>query len=208
MYDIIRSIKKDISQFSSVRPYLAVIDGMSTIHYMDEDLESFREFITNFNDTSFGILGVGDHSLPIGRENLLFLKLSPKFLLIIYTKKGKIGELIRVKSKLNNYIQGIDNHIGDIDLSKAKSTTFAERVGKEDEKAKLKSKILSIYPSVNQDQIEKQKFPIDEARVLRLCNGETPIVEIMEKTGKTRIFINKIINKYKKKGFLKLVRKI
>ena len=208
MYDIIRAIKKDINQFSSVRPYLAVIDGLSTIHYMDEDLEDFREFITSFNDTSFGILGVGDHSLPIGRENLLFLKLSPRFLLIIYTKKGKIGELIRVKSKLNDYINDIDMKIGDLDLSKIKSTTYAEHVEEQNEKTKLKSKILSIFPSVNQDQIENEKFPIDEARVLRLCNGETPVEDIMEKTGKTRIFISKIINKYKKKGFLKLVRKI
>jgi len=208
MYDIIRSIKKELIQFTSVRPYLAVIDGLSTIHYMDEDIESFREFITTFNDTSFGILGVGDHSLPIGRENLLFLKLSPKFLLIIYTKKGKIGELIRVKTKLNDYISVIDTKIGDIDLSKVKSTIFAEKVEEQDEKTKMKSKILSVFPSVNQEQIEKEKFPIDEARVLRLCNGETAVEEIMEKTGKTRIFISKIINKYKKKGFLKLVRKI
>ena len=207
MFKIIKEMKKDLSQLTSARAYVAIIDATSQIRYIDSDLDEFEEFIVNFNNTSFGILKVGDHSIPIGGQNLLFLKLSPKFMLILYTKKGKVGELIPVKKKLDHYIKAIETEIGDIDLSQVR-TDLMPGVSGANTKAKPAKKVLGIYPTIKQDLIEKQKFPIKEAKILRYCTGENSIEMIMEKTKLTRILVNNIIKKYQKKGFLKVIRKI
>ncbi|MHA1784813.1 MAG: hypothetical protein ACTSVE_06415, partial [Candidatus Helarchaeota archaeon] len=189
MFKIIKEMKKDLSQLTSARAYVAIIDATSQIRYIDSDLDEFEEFIVNFNNTSFGILKVGDHSIPIGGQNLLFLKLSPKFMLILYTKKGKVGELIPVKKKLDHYIKAIETEIGDIDLSQVR-TDLMPGVSGANAKAKPAKKVLGIYPTIKQDLIEKQKFPIKEAKILRYCTGENSIEMIMEKTKLTRILVN------------------
>ena len=208
MFKIVKSIKRELNQLTSARAYIAIVDAISNIKYIDSDLEEFREFIINFNNTSFGILKVSDHSIPIGGQNLVFLKLSPKFILVLYTKKGKTGELIPIKNKLDNYIPLIEDEIGDIDLSQVKTDWFKSSTEEEEEEEKEEKKSLGLYPSIKQDLIEKQKFPINDARVLRFCNGDNSVEDIMEKTEKTRLFVNNIIRKYQKKGFLKLIRKI
>ncbi|NHI91577.1 MAG: hypothetical protein EAX96_03670 [Candidatus Lokiarchaeota archaeon] len=204
MFDIVKSIKNEINQLTSARAYLAIIDATSEIRYMDRDLEEFKEFFINFNSTSFGILEVGDHSIPIGGQNIVFLKLSEKFILILYTKKGKIGELIPFKNKLDKFIEPINNEIGDIDLSQIRRDLIP--IGESE--TEIEKKVLGIYPIIKQDLIEKEKFPINEARILRFCNGENSIEDIMVKSEKTRLFVNNVIKKYQKKGFLKVIRKI
>jgi len=54
----------------------------------------------------------------------------------------------------------------------------------------------------------KEKFKIDTAKVLELCDGTNSIEEIAEKTNLPKLKVDMIIKQFEKKGWIKISRVI
>ncbi len=54
----------------------------------------------------------------------------------------------------------------------------------------------------------QKKYPLDDSKVIYLCNGKNSIEEIAEQTGFSLLKINEILKKYQKKKIINIKRVI
>lgn len=112
--EIAKDILAALGRLLATRPYIAITDSNGTIRFIDPPLELYAKFIQNFVYNNFNLLGVGDHSLPLGGVNLAFFKLSPIALVVLYTMKGVTGQLLSFKAKMFEWSGRIDQLISGV----------------------------------------------------------------------------------------------
>lgn len=212
-FNIAKEISSNFGTLLGTRPYIAIVDGTGAIRFIETALEKFSEFITNFVRTNFSLLNKGDHSLPLGGVNLAFFKISEKAMIVIYTVKGRSGQLLAFKAKMDNWTKPIDDLIGDIELIAppiqiSDGTTIIES---EPEVLKPKKPKISkptgirIIPVLKKD-ISGKKFPLEVANILQYCDGNHSIDEICKKTQYPRLKVDEVIRTYQKKKIIELKR--
>jgi hypothetical protein len=201
-YQIASQISAELGPALSTRPYVSIVDFSGNIKYMELELESYEEFIVNFAKTNFPLLQIGDHSMPISGTNLAFFKASRKALIVIYTKKGLIGQLLVFKTRMNKFAKLIDSLIPEEPTMQETipfSTTSEPEVVAEAEPKEDRPKII---PRLLKKIGKKAKFPLNEVVILNYCDGKNTLEDIMREGNLKRAAIWEILDKYKKKGWI------
>ncbi len=198
-YKISREIASELGALLTVRPYCAIVNANGEICYIDSELGEYTDLIKDFLATTYPMLKVGDHSVPLSGINMIFFKISEKAMVILHTKKGALGQLLAFKPIMHKYIPKIDSSIGDI------KKPIEEEIEKAPvkEQVEVKKKKSKFVPLLVKD-LGEIKIPIEHATVLNLCNGENDVEYIMKESNKTRLYVNQIIRQYQKQGYIKL----
>ena len=206
-YEISNAIASELGPMLSTRPYVAIVDFKGDFKYVESELEHFRDFMTNFVRTNFPLLAVGDHSMPISGTNLAFFKVSEKALIVIYIKKGLIGQLLVFKNRMMKYEAKLNALIPEepsttpMVFPELTPTPQAAEAAPAVEAAEPTAQVI---PILLKKIGKKAKFPLQEVVILNYCDGENTINDIMRegKLDKTQLW--EILDKYKKKGWIKI----
>lgn len=213
-FEIAKDISTTFGTLLGVRPYIGIIDAMGTVHYSDTELEEYMEFAQNFARSNFYLLNTGDHSLPLGGINLAFFKISEKSIIVLYTKKGRSGQLLSFKAKMFDWQQRIDGLIGDIivppppiQVTDSPSQIELEPgVIEADQEVQTKARGLRTIPVLIKQLTGKEKFPIDVATILQYCDGNYSIDDIVKETNYPRLQVDNVIRLYQKKKWIDIKR--
>ncbi|MFX1450637.1 MAG: hypothetical protein ACFFCM_07345 [Promethearchaeota archaeon] len=218
-YYIAQEIEKYLGSLLGVRVYSAILNGNGEFKFAREDFneENLIPFIANFVQTNFSLLGVGDHAFPMSNKSIGFFKLSEKSMIVLYAKKGKLGSLLAFKNKINTYAPIIDekiNEVTKITIKKKIEITEEITISKSSPPAsntqpqytQVKQKSFAKLPKLIKELTGKEKFPINDVKVLRLCDGKHTIEEIIKETDISRLAVDNIIRNYEKKKYLTLKR--
>ncbi|MHA1649514.1 MAG: hypothetical protein ACTSYB_04895 [Candidatus Helarchaeota archaeon] len=191
---VVKEIISKMGSILGVRVYIGIVDGLGNIIHMDRELEQFKEFIINFIRTNFKYLKVGDHSLPISGKNIMFFRLS-KAIIILYSAKGRVGQLLSFKSLLPKYESRIDEIVGDISVEPAAAELVVEEIPPEPETISsvpvktIEKTIFSrnmvfyseIYPQITKKIKESSKFSLIISVILNYSNGNNSFLDIFDK---------------------------
>lgn len=112
--NIAKEILVNVGKLLATRPYIAIANISGTIQYIDPPLEIYAKFIQNFVYNNFNLLGIGEHSLPLGGVNLAFFKISAQAIVVLYTLKGITGQLLAFKPKMFDWSTRIDQLMGGV----------------------------------------------------------------------------------------------
>ncbi len=168
------------------RVYVAIIKEGKVI-YSSTALDKHIELLKLFAITEFKQLPSLGHSFPLPGTNLAIFKVSDDYLVALYTKKGYQGQLLSFKTKINQY---------KTDLQQASELSTPNLVETE-----AKGQIL---PKLTQTVSLTMGMSEDESAVLKLCDGNHSIREILIKTRIPRKNVVDIIRRYEQKEWLKL----
>ncbi|MBD3227328.1 MAG: hypothetical protein GF329_03995 [Candidatus Lokiarchaeota archaeon] len=197
-YPIIKKISNQLGRSMGARTYIALIDASGKLRYIDEGLKEYKDYLIKFTKNNFTLLKIGDHSIPLGGTNLAFFKPSKTFILAIHSKKGAVGQLLSFKKMMFDFSQKLDPLIGDIspvyleekDITKQKTS---------EKKKKLKPR--HVVKTTNKLKRSK-KFALAETKILDLCDGNHSISDICNETSYSKLKVDSIIKKFKKKGWV------
>jgi hypothetical protein len=206
-YQVVTKINSELGPILSTRPYVAIIDFRGSFRFIEPELEQYKEFVQDFAKTNFRLLQIGDHSMPISGLNLAFFKISAKAIIVIYTKKGLIGQLLVFKARMLKYQPEIDALIledpsleePDVHAPTITGTSTTEAAPSPEEPDKSK-----VIPLLLKKIGKKAKFPLNEVVILNYCNGTNTIEYIMSEGNLQRKAVWEILDKYKKKGWVKI----
>lgn len=203
-YQIANEIVNELGPILGTRPYIAIVKFDGEFKYIEPALDQYREFISSFSKSNFSLLNIGDHSMPISGTNLAFFKFSNKALIVIYIKKGLIGQLLIFKPRMMKYQDKLDALIPEEPPSQGMETAFATH----EEPAILKQATgpvkAQIVPVLLKQIGKKDKFPLQEVVILNYCNGKNTIEDIMRNGNLDRKGTWEILDKYTKKGLVKI----
>ena len=105
---IVKEISKEMSDLLLKRVYVGIMDRIGQIYYADDSLDTHTDFITNFIKNNFNVLDVGDHSIPLSNVNLIFFKTSKNFAVILFTREGRVGQLLAFKRRMEEFGKRIE----------------------------------------------------------------------------------------------------
>ncbi|TFG04407.1 MAG: hypothetical protein EU536_04685 [Promethearchaeota archaeon] len=194
----IESIAKEISSklggILAVRTYIGIADSAGNLIYAEKELEEYRNFISNFVKNNFKYLKVSEHSLPISRRNIMFFRL-PKAMVVIYSTKGRVGQLLSFKSLLPKYMDSLDQLIPDASPEISTQPVILERTvavpetietipGKIIERAvfsRQEAYYREIFPQLAKKIKEGAKFSLTTSVILNYSNGENSLADIFDK---------------------------
>ncbi|MFX0132715.1 MAG: zinc ribbon domain-containing protein [Candidatus Hodarchaeota archaeon] len=192
--EIIEYMNKILSRTT----YLGIFGENEKVYYMQGALKRYLPFLQSYIEENFNLLGIGDHSIPLSGVNLVFFKTSEHSIVVLHTREGPVGQLLAFKSRMFRFADRIEEEIIKELPVKKKSRPKTHKV-----------------PAVSAERIpvltvpiEKKKFPMDEASILHIIDGEKTITEICQKTKIPRLKVNEILKKYQKKGWVRLKRVI
>lgn len=187
IYDLVKTMTNKMGELLGVKVYITVTDNEGNFIASDTVFEDYKEFIHNFIKTNFKFLKLGDHSIPLSSENIIFFKTSNNSITVLYNPKGKIGQLLTFKSIMNKYCDSIDNCIS---LSKDSLENIIEQpsITLEIPQKKLKVPYIlrndrlfgKLNPFLKKDLKDKDKFSIINAQILKFCDGSHNLNEIKE----------------------------
>ena len=205
-YNIINNIVSELGPILSTRPYIAIVDFQGQFRYTMPEIEEFSPFITDFVKSNFTLLKIGDHSMPISGTNLAFFKISKKALIVIYIKKGLLGQLLFFKPQMLNYQLKIDALIPE--EPPEAPILAADLLGGQVPVAQVPKEPATpkaqVIPVLLKKIGKKAKFPLQEVVILNYCNGKNCINTIMQESNIEKKELWEILDKYKKKGWLKI----
>ena len=206
-YPVVTEIIAELGPILSTRPYVAIVDFKGEFKYTETEFERYSEFITNFVRANFGLLAIGDHSMPISGTNLAFFKISRKALIVIYIKKGLIGQLLVFKARMMNYQSKIDGLIPEeppevaVPSLTVQESPSAAAPAPTPEPEEPKAKVI---PVLLKKIGKKAKFPLQEVVMLNYCDGKNSVTDIMNEGNIKKEALWVILDKYKKKGWIKI----
>ncbi len=191
-----KEILNKVGAIIGIRVYLAILDGTGKIIYIDQEMVTFRDFIVNFVKYNFKYLKIGDHSLPISGKNIIFFRY-PKSMLVMFSLKGRVGQLLAFKSIMPKYQASVEELIGDIVLEPAAAELVAEAEAKPAvqkpvtitpvilvEKtifSRINTFYKEIFPKVTKKIKEGAKFNLTTSVILNYSTGNSSFSDIFEK---------------------------
>ncbi len=204
LYKLANAIISELGPILSTRPYVAIVNFRGEFKYIEAELEEFGEFISSFTKSNFGLLQIGDHSMPISGTNLAFFKLSKKALIVIYTKKGLIGQLLMFKARMDKYKDQLDALIQEEPSAEELAMSTPSMISPTVTEAVPEKETPKIIPILLKEIGKKAKFPLNEVVILNYCDGKNSIEDIMRNGNLSREAIWEILDKYKKKDWIKI----
>jgi DNA-binding MarR family transcriptional regulator len=219
MEEKLEGIAKEIANFMGMiitkRVYVAIAGKEGKLYYKDSALDIYADLLNSFMRTSFDLLKLGDHALPISSLPLMFFKTSPQTAIILYSREENIkpGQLLAFKGKSFQYTEKIVDVLkeglkqefdeGKISLIEFKvpEETGKPEPSKEPEEAGTDYQI-KVVPYLLKEIKKKDKFEIGESIVLNLIEQDNSIEEIVEKSNLSRETVEEIIKKFTERGWL------
>ncbi|MHA1311960.1 MAG: hypothetical protein ACTSWR_10280 [Candidatus Helarchaeota archaeon] len=210
LYQITKRIASEIGPMLTSRPYIGIIDKYGKIKYKDEAIDKYSDFISSFVNKNFNFLRVGDHSIPISGLNMVFFKISPKIVLVMFMKQGLVGQLLAFKKRMAKYASEIDPLIVLEPLEGQEQPEEAEVIEevapppKEEIKKAEEEEEVKVIPQLIKKIRKKDKFPLKDIVVLNLCDGENTVKQIADKANVDVLTVWNILDEYKKKKYIKI----
>jgi len=160
---------------------------------MDRELDKYVQLASDFVNTNFKLMNVGDHSIPFSGANLVLFKITEKAVAIVYTLKGFTAQLLGFK----NYIPQI------APLFKYNLKDMVEPEQQEiliDVTAEIKEEIddkkFNVIPVFTDKINKKDKFSIEEMSVIQHCNGDNDLRQVIEKSKYDREIVFQLLEKF------------
>ncbi len=192
--DIVKDIVSKMGSIVGVRVYLGLADGTGKLMYIDNELEQFKDFIINFVVNNFKYLKIGEHSLPISGKNIMFFRY-PKAILVLYSTKGRVGQLLSFKSLMTKYQAEIDSLVGEITVEATPIQLEVEEIEpapeiiptvpvKTIEKAIFswgRAYYREIFPRITKKLKGSEKFSLTTSVILNYSDGENSLLDIFDK---------------------------
>jgi len=223
-YPIIKELSAVMAKHVSSRVYFCIIDENGGIKYIDEDLMEYKDFIINFTKQNFRLLSIGDYSIPLSGRSVVFFKPAKNYLIILYAKKGLVGELLtfkRISSKLSAGLElMIDRVIPSAENVFIESSSEIEQYLKKELELRKNQEDKPLLEVTDRriDEIYKPKrvpilvkaidpnfkMNLDEITILSLCTGKFSIEYIAKSLSVELPKVEKIIKKFEKLGWLKV----
>jgi len=227
---VVKKLKEKMTKlFPELTTQIAIVDSLADIKYIDSELEKQRlAYIKDYVSANFDLIEVNQYSLPLSGILLGFFKISERVMLVLYSKTGKIGNLLAYRGIIESFTSKIDEaldlmqEIYDIEslaydiirLKKVKTiktstATPAITIDSADRVSTMPTQISSpdqIYPKLI-PKYAKKKFSFKESLVLQHADGKNSVEEISEKCNFQRQEVLEIIDKYQKKGWVELIYK-
>ncbi|MFX1297807.1 MAG: hypothetical protein ACFFD2_23550 [Promethearchaeota archaeon] len=194
IFSVVKEINSKMGSILGVRVYIAVTDGLGNVLYMDSELEQFQDFILNFVKINFKFLKIGEHSLPISGKNIMFFRY-PRAIIVLYSSKGRVGQLLSFKSLMPKYKDYFDGLVGEVPVQPIPARMIVEEIpGKpgviptvpvvEVERAvfsRSESYYGEIYPIIAKKLKAGAKFSLTISIILNYSDGENSFQDIKEK---------------------------
>ncbi len=200
IYQVVDEIKKIMGSLIGSRVYVGIYDNTGRIILEEEALGGFKDFISSFIKTNFKLLENNDHSLPLSGHGIIFFKINPKIMIVLYIIKGKVGQLLAFKPKMKYFEDKLAPLLGG---TSNYSTTIQEAVLEEAVlpfSKPVMSRSLDLCPKLKKKLSGKEKFDISEAKLFQFYNGESTLNEIKKELDDIEIdalifkhFSNKLI---------------
>ncbi|MDD1779402.1 MAG: hypothetical protein LUQ65_14665, partial [Candidatus Helarchaeota archaeon] len=174
-----KEISNKLGTIIGVRVYVALMDQNGHFVFFDAAFEAYRNFIQDFVKSYSKYIGIGDHSIPMSNQNIMFFKTTAESITVLYNPKGKIGQLFAFKKIMNDYNEKL-NHL--IQISQELSPQGEAAPGVlEVPQIEIKTPVISrdlktlraIRIIVNKKVPFKEKFTFLEGMILKTC-GENP----------------------------------
>ena len=233
--EIATEMRKKMEKILSPPPAICIVNGQTVeIQYIDKLLENYRNYILEYIKDNFTLIEDGQYALPMPNVLLGFFKISPKLMFVLFRESGKIGNLLLYRGLLENYgsiieelykdleeIKEIEQNANLILKLREKGVAKAPAVPVEETKAAVQpSPAVEVakpadvgvkgpmegYPLLL-ERYRNKKFNFMEGVILQHCRGELTINEIASKSKYSKEEVVEIINTYKKKGWLVLLKK-
>jgi len=203
-YEIANEIVNELGPILGTRPYIAIVKYNGEFKYSEPALDQYREFISSFSKSNFPLLKIGDHSMPISGTNLAFFKLSNKALIVIFIKKGLIGQLLIFKARMMKYQNKLDALIPEEPALQETELPITQLEEPEVQKQAPALAKAQIIPVLLKQIGKKDKFPLQEVIILNYCTGKNTFEDIMRDGNLDRKGTWEILDKYSKKGWVKI----
>jgi len=212
--EVTKEIVSKLGSILGVRVYVAVADRLGNLILSDRELDQFNEFMSSFVKSNFKYLKVGDHSMPISGKNIMFFRISDKAMVIIYSAKGRVGQLLSFKSLMPKYQNIIDKFVRDIEPEPISVELEVEKVlpasvaipavpVRTVEKKVFSRKMeffKEIYPKVTKKLKDSAKFSLTISVILNYSNGNNSFSDLFDKVNISyEEFIDEFYRLYKAK---------
>ncbi|MHA1269090.1 MAG: hypothetical protein ACTSPY_04825 [Candidatus Helarchaeota archaeon] len=195
LFPIVKGMSSKLGATLGVRVYVAITDNSGKICYIDDELKKYLNLITTFVKYNFNLLQVGDHSIPLSGSNIIFVKISNRALVVLYTKKGLVGQLLSFKKYIDEYLQPIDNVLKAagtpelvLETPELKVETPEKVIPVEtdqrsevvlEKKVYKRKKYKNIIPKIRKKIPSNLKLKLEESAILNLCNEGKSISEMI-----------------------------
>jgi predicted transcriptional regulator len=203
-YQIANEIISELGPILGTRPYLGIVRFDGEFIYIEPALDPYKDFISSFSRSNFDLLKLGDHSMPISGTNLAFFKVCNKAIIVIFIKKGLIGQLLIFKARMMKYQEKLDALIPEQPTPTQASISITPSEAPEILKQAPAPTKAQIIPLLLKEIGKKDKFPLQEVVILNYCNGKNSIEDIMREGNLDRKGTWDILDKYTKKGWVKI----
>ncbi|NVM27500.1 MAG: hypothetical protein HWN65_01550 [Candidatus Helarchaeota archaeon] len=214
---IVKEITSKLGGILAVRVYVGVANSIGQLIYEDSEMEQFRNFIQTFVKSNFKYLKVGDHSLPISGRNIMFFR-TPKAMLVLYSIKGRVGQLLTFKSMLPKYMNSFDQFVGEVSPEVLPAELVVEEVRPEVETIptvplKAIEKVIfsrreafykEITPVLGKKIKDGAKFSLITSVILNYSNDENSILDISDKLDVSQEEFNAQLYKLYKANWIKI----
>lgn len=200
---IARNISRDLGASLQTRPYVGIFDYQGNILYSDKDLDKYIQLISDFVNLNFGLMNVGDHSIPFSGKNLVLFKVNNKSIVVIYTLKGYLAQLLSFKSKIPEISPKILEHLTDLPelINEIVLDLASDEVSLEEqqpEEARFK-----VFPTFTEKAKKKEKYSLEDMSIIRYCDGNMSLREIIKNSGVKTEKVYDILEKFIEKKVVK-----
>lgn len=216
---IVKEISNSFKNLFVTKAHIALVDAAACFHYVDNPFfDQYLWQIQNYVKDNFHKMSSGDCTIPFGGMNLAFFKISEKCIIILLADDGPSGQLLAFKAKMWEWAPQIDEILGEFELDfeikpsdEAGASTdsdpevpFVPVISTEDSAKRRRD--LKRVPLLIKPLEGKEKFPLEDLKVLQYCDGTLSVEEICQATLYSILRVNMIIRTYEKKKWLKVLR--
>jgi hypothetical protein len=188
IYRVAREIMGKMGELTGVKVYVSITNNHGKFIYSDSAFKNYEDFIRDFVQANFKYLQQGDHSIPLSSQNIVFFKSADNAMIILYNPKGKIGQLLTFKSMLSKYTGSIEEctlKIKSTPLELVNNTSVIQKIPSIEIKIPVITHKENLYKNIKPTitkKITNEKFSLIESKILRMCDGDFSLFDIMKNT--------------------------
>jgi predicted Zn-ribbon and HTH transcriptional regulator len=193
-----------------VRVYTMFSDANGNLIFSDSIFETHKELIRTFIKSNFNYLKVGEHSIPLSSENIVFFRTSDSSVTVLHNPKGRIGQLLRFKSIMNKYCDRLEQFFVNfipMESQPVESVPVIVEIPIQEIKLPILSKKESTYSQIRLDHGKKfsgkEKFTFEEAGILRYSEGDHTLLDLFKANTDTEIQLFEMLLKLNTKKIIK-----
>ncbi len=198
------TISREIGERVGIRVYLSILDASGcTIFqnsHLKEQFEDFSMMLSQF----IPYLDEKEYSIPFSNKNLMFYKPTKKTVLVIFSERGKIGQLFSCKKIINKYSSELDEIVEKIQLNVKKIEEKPLIHLKKPQIKILKKEKIPLDIKLS-GSIENFMMSLDEHKILQSCRNNKSIYEMSKEFNKSIGEINELIFNFLNKGIIRIL---